>query len=74
MVEAMDPLEHLLAASTPTLDSLGHEDGGVPVAASTVLTGDISSVPLAGAAADEATIDDVCDEIDHAIFAALVSS
>ncbi len=69
----MDTHETLLAASWPTLETLEGEDGDVPVAASNMLPGDISSAPLP----EEwrgASLDNVAERIDHSIYAALVAS
>ena len=70
----MDTLETLLAASTPTLESLEDDDGTVPLATSTTLPGDMSSAPFFGEHAEDATIEDVCEGIDRSIYAALVAS
>ncbi|MDQ3935326.1 MAG: hypothetical protein M3340_11940 [Actinomycetota bacterium] len=70
----MDTLETLLAASTPTLESLKDEDGSVPLATSTTLPGDMSSAPFFGDRPEEATIEDVCDGIERSIYGALVAS
>lgn len=70
----MDTLETLLAASTPTLESLEDEHGDVPLATSTTLPGDMSSAPFFAEQAEDATIEDVCEGIDRSIYAALVAS
>jgi hypothetical protein len=70
----MDTLETLLAASTPTLESLEDEHGNVPVAASSMLPGDMSSAPFAPPYEDASSVDDVCERIDRSIYAALVAS
>ena len=69
----MDTHETLLAASWPTIETLEGDDGDVPVAASSMLPGDISSAPLPEQGR-EASLDAVGERIDHSIYAALVAS
>jgi hypothetical protein len=70
----MDTHETLLAASWPTLETLEGDEGDVPVAASNILPGDMSSAPLPNEWDDDASVEDVCERIDRSIYAALVAS